>query len=166
MKHLLYITVLLLAMRSYAQHDQRYIDSTAAVAASMDDTDSNKVLVLNTLAWDVSYNDLDSGLTIANRSIALAQELGYIYGEAEALSVAGTIYVDLGRYAEAVDVHLRAVRLREQVADANKLGESYHNLALVYLSMDSITVSLHYQKLAYDYYRTTNDSSGIGPICN
>lgn len=142
------------------------VDSLAAVVARLDDSDTAKVLALNSLAWDESYLDLDSGLTIVNESIELARRQGYIYGEAEALNVAGTIYADMGRYADAVDAHLQAIRLRENTPRKDKLGESYHNLALVYASMDSASVSLKYQRLAYENYRQSSDSSGIGPICN
>lgn len=166
MKRLLLIITGLFAATIGHGQSQRSVDSLSALLLTLDDSDTNKVRVLSQLAWDISYFDLDTGLTISQLGIALAREQGYKIGEAEALSVAGTIYADLGRYAEAIDAHLHAIRLREQGADPGRLGESYYNIALVYESMDSTNTSLKYNQLAYEYYKSGKDSSGLGPVCN
>ncbi|HTF03547.1 MAG TPA: SpoIIE family protein phosphatase [Bacteroidia bacterium] len=160
------LLLLLLAVIFQCRAQTQYnLDSLKTVVEKMDDTDSSKVHILNQIAWDVSYINLDSGLVIANRSVTLARNLGYKKGEAEALNVLGTIYADMGRYEQAIDAHFQSIRLRDE-ARPDKLGESYHNLALVYLSMDSVETSLAYQRKAYEYYSVAKDSSGIGPVAN
>lgn len=167
MKKLLFIVFLFLSTFDMRAQDRHAMELLAAEIDTLADNDTLKVRLLNQLAWDVSYLDLDSGLVIINRSMALARAQEFTSGEAEALNVAGTIYADMGRYTEAVDAHLRAIRLREKTEkDPGKMGESYHNLALVYLSMDSLRTAMQYNQLAYNYYRRSTDSSGIGPICN
>lgn len=167
MRKLLYISLLLLLAFRVDGQNKRSIDSLLNVKASLTDNDTGMVRVLNGLAWDISYYNLDSGLAIINHSLDLARRQQYAYGEAEAQNVAGTIYADLGRYPEAVNSHLQSIRIRDSIkCDPSKLGESYHNLALVYESMDSLKTSLRYQKMAYTYYHMGHDSSGIAPIAN
>jgi serine phosphatase RsbU (regulator of sigma subunit)/tetratricopeptide (TPR) repeat protein len=162
-----YISILLLLISGYVSGQRNFdLDSLAKRIESKDDRDTTKVLLMNELAWDISYQNLDSGLVIVNRALELARKNGYENGESEGLNVQGTIYLDLGRYADAVKSHLSAIRIREKRGRPDKLGESYHNLALVYESMDSIRLSLDYQRRAYDYYMKADDSSGIGPIAS
>lgn len=165
MKKLIILLLFFIPANVFAQ-SKHSVDSLWARTNSLDDNDTAKVLVMSQLAWDESYMDLDSGLTIINRAIAMAREQGYVYGEAEALNVAGTIYADMGRYGEALDAHFAAINIRANTTYWSKLGESYHNLALVYLSMDSNATSLRYQHEALAYYRKGQDTSGVGPICN
>lgn len=161
------LSILLLFVSGFVFGQRNFdLDSLSRVIESKDDKDTTKILLLNELAWDVSYQDLDSGLSIINRALELSRKYGYVNGESEGLNVQGTIYLDMGRYAEAVEAHLGAIRLREKHDRPDKLGESYHNLALVYESIDSIQLSLKYQRRAYDYYKQADDSSGIAPIAS
>lgn len=167
MKKLLYLSLLVLSSLQLNAQDQKDIDSLTKLLATLSESDTAIVRVLNALAWDVSYHDLDSGLTLVNRSLALAREQDNAVGEANAQNVAGTIYADLGLYPEAINAHLQSIRLKDSLhATPNELGGSYHNLALVYESMDSLQVSLKYQRMAYAYYHLGDDSTGIAPIAN
>ena len=167
MKKVIYLSLLFFSALQLNAQDQREIDSMQKLLPTLSESDTHIVRVLNMLAWDISYQDLDSGLVLANRSIALAREQGNAEGEANGQNVAGTIYADLGRYPEAIYSHLQSIRIKDSLhAAPHELGGSYHNLALVYESMDSLEVSLKYQRMAYDYYHRGKDSSGIAPIAN
>lgn len=167
MKKLIYIALMVFAVLQSNAQDQKAIDSMSKILPTLSESDTSIVRVLNALAWDVSYRDLDSGLVLINRSLAIAREQGNVEGEGNAQNVAGTIYADLGRYPEAINAHLQSIRIKDSLhVDPNELGGSYHNLALVYESMDSFQVSLKYERLAYSYYHLSNDSSGIAPIAN
>lgn len=167
MKKLLYISILIFSVLQINAQSKKDIDSLSKVLLTLSESDTHIVRVLNSLAWDVSYHNLDSGLVLINRSLAIAREQGNVDGEASAQNVAGTIYADLGRYPEAINAHLQSIRLKDSLhADPSDLGGSYHNLSLVYESMDSLEVSIRYQRLAYDYYKLGPDHSGIAPIAN
>src|SRR5262245_17661802 len=101
MKKLLYISLLLFSFAGLHAQEQRQIDSLSKLVPTLSESDTHLVRVLNMLAWDVSYHDLDSGLAILNRSIEIAREQGNLEGESNAQNVAGTIYADLGLYPEA-----------------------------------------------------------------
>ncbi len=165
MKKLISILILQMFVGNMMAQHARNLDTMLLRARTLSNSDTTKVSVLDQIAWDVSYTNLDSGLLVAKQAIELARELGFSKGESEAQNVRGTIYADMGRYEEAVDAHLHAIRLREGKEGPSKLGESYHNLALVYISMDSTAKSLEFQRKAYYYYSQSRDSSGKGPIC-
>lgn len=167
MKKLLYISLLIFSVLQLNAQDKKDIDSLYKLLPTLSESDTQMVRVLNALAWDVSYHDLDSGLVIINRALEIAREQGDALGEANAHNVAGTIYADMGRYPEAIHAHLQSIRIKDSLeADASELGGSYHNLALVYESMDSLDVSLKYQRMAYAYYKRGENQSGIAPIAN
>jgi tetratricopeptide (TPR) repeat protein len=167
MKKLFYISLMFLPCLQLNAQQEEDIDSLYRLLPALSETDTQYVRALNMLAWDVSYHDLDSGLSIVNRSIAIAREIGDATGEANAQNVAGTIYADLGMYPEAINAHLQSIRIKDSLkADPNDLGGSYHNLALVYESIDSLEVSLRYQRMAYLYYHLGADSTGIAPIAH
>lgn len=167
MKKLTIISLLIFSALQLNAQDKKDIDSLSKILQTLDESDSQIVYVLNSLAWDISYHNLDSGLTLINRSLEIAREQGDAKGEANAQNVAGTIYADMGRYPEAINAHLQSIQIKDSLqARASDLGGSYHNLALVYESMDSLEVSLKYQRMAYAYYKLGPDSSGIAPIAN
>ncbi len=167
MRKLVCISLLFFSVLQINAQDKKDIDSLMKLLPTLSESDTQIVRVLNSLAWDISYHDLDSGLVLVNRSLKLAREQGDGIGEANAQNVAGTIYADLGRYPEAVNAHLHSIRIKDSLkAEASDLGGSYHNLALVYESMDSLQLSVKYQRMAYVYYRLGPDSSGIAPIAN
>jgi serine phosphatase RsbU (regulator of sigma subunit) len=167
MRKLLNILLLIFSALQINAQDRKDIDSLYKLLPTLSETDTQMVRVLNSLAWDISYHDLDSGLALINRSLELAREIGDAQGEANAQNVAGTIYADLGRYPEAIHAHLQSIRIKDSLeSDASELGGSYHNLALVYESMDSLELSLKYQRMAYAYYKRGDNSSGIAPIAN
>lgn len=162
-----YLLLLIFSALQLDAQDKKDIDSLSKLLPTLSESDTQIVRVLNALAWDISYHDLDSGLSLINWSLALSREQGNAEGEANAQNVAGTIYADLGRYPEAVNAHLQSIRIKDSLqADPSELGGSYHNLALVYESMDSLEVSLMYQRMAYANYNLGKDSSGIAPIAN
>lgn len=167
MRKLLYISLLIFSALQLNAQDKKDIDSLSKLLPTLSESDTHIVRVLNALAWDISYHDLDSGLTIINRSLAIAREQGNLRGEGDAQNVAGTIYADLGRYPEAINAHLQSIRIKDSLeVDPSDIGGSYHNLALVYESIDSLDVSLKYQRMAYTCYRQGRDGSGIAPIAN
>lgn len=167
MKKLICIFLLLFSVARLQAQDKKDIDSLSKLLLTLNESDSQIVVTLNALAWDISYHNLDTGLEIINRSLTIAREQGNALGEAAAQNVAGTIYADMGRYPEAINAHLQSIRLKDSLqADPSDLGGSYHNLALVYESMDSLQLSLKYQRMAYAYYRMGDNQSGIAPIAN
>ncbi len=167
MKKLIYIFLLIFSVASLQAQDKKDIDSLSKLLLTLNESDSQIVVALTALAWDISYHDLDTGLVIVNRALAIAREQGNVLGEAAAQNVAGTIYADMGRYPEAINAHLQSIRLKDgSDADPSDVGGSYHNLALVYESMDSLELSLKYQRMAYAFYRAGDDQSGIAPIAN
>jgi tetratricopeptide (TPR) repeat protein len=164
---ILAVLVSITALNAQQQSQQRRIDSLYKLLPTLSESDTHIVFVLGKLAWDVSYEDLDSGLTLVKRAIDLAHEQGNVFSEAYAQNVAGTIYADLGMYPEAINAHLQSIRLKDSLDVApGELGGSYHNLALVYESIDSFNISLRYQRLAYEYYHLGKDSTGIAPAAN
>lgn len=167
MKKLLVITALVFSSLNVQAQQQERIDSLWKILPTLSESDTHIVFVLSKLAWDVSYQDLDSGLTLVRRAIAIAQEQGNVKSESYSQNVAGTIYADLGLYPEAIDAHLRSIKIKDSLGgDPNELGGSYHNLGLVYESMDSIEVCLRYQRKAYEYYHLSSDSTGVAPIAH
>ena len=60
--------------------------------------DTNKVLLLNSISWDTSFQNLKAAMAYAEQGLVLARQLNYKKGLAELNLTMGAVYMDMGRY--------------------------------------------------------------------
>jgi len=71
-------------------------------------------------------------LVHSQQLILHAEELNYQKGIADANHLTGAILIHLGQYEEALDYLNIVLKLREQLNDKGALGQTHHNIAIVY----------------------------------
>ena len=110
--------------------------------------DSVRVTTLAALGWEVSYNDLEKGLSYCNQAKELAEKIGYKRGLGQALNNIGTIYNDLGEYPKAIEAHLKEIDIAKQLHSNSLLGTAYVNISRVYFSLKNEAKSEIYDRMA------------------
>ena len=70
------------------------------------------------------------------------------WGEAQGYNMLGLIEADDGKFAEALDYHLRALAIRERTNDKEGLAYSYNNLGNAFRNMGEYDKALEYHRLA------------------
>src|SRR3954466_12816779 len=97
-KYILSYVLTLNACICFAQNAK--IDSLKKVLLTAKE-DTNKVNVLNGLAWEYKFLNPDSSLLLINKAIALARKIGFEKGKANALRNTGGYYLDRADYRNA-----------------------------------------------------------------
>ncbi len=156
------ISVFFLALFSVTsvsgQDKVRLRKSVAALRTAADDT--SKVLLLNSVGWDTSYDNLALGLKYCEQALQLAEKLNYDHGRMYALNSLGTIYEDMGDYSKALDAHTRGLTLAEKDNDLVEQGTIHMNISQVFESMGDNLKELEHLRKAVDIYTGLKDKEG------
>ncbi|MES2763591.1 MAG: SpoIIE family protein phosphatase [Bacteroidota bacterium] len=127
--------------------------------------DTNKVILLNHIAWNISYTNLRKGLEYSNQSLELAKKLNYERIYARLYNTKGAVYGDMAEVPLALDQYLEGLRYAKKynqwgsaAALYNSLGNMYGTneeprkaLANYLLAIDALAKSQP-EKIAYPIY--------------
>ncbi|MDP2385046.1 MAG: tetratricopeptide repeat protein [Bacteroidota bacterium] len=141
--------------------DHELMDSLRKVIPTRKDDDSMKVLQMNSLAFEYSYIDLDSGMRIAYKALELAEATDFKRGKAGIYNTIGTIYHDQANFQKAVECFTTARKFSEQGTYKSMKHMSaviYANLANTYESMGDYDNAKHYMFESLRMFRELKDS--------
>ena len=127
-----YFLALLIAFFGHYSYAQLMnIDSCLIVLKTAKD-DTNKVLLLDAIAWEISYSSLQKGIDYSNQAYDLAKRLNYERSYARIFNTQAAIYTDMAEIPKALDLCLEGLKyakknnqLRSQVSLYNSLGNIY-----------------------------------------
>jgi serine phosphatase RsbU (regulator of sigma subunit)/tetratricopeptide (TPR) repeat protein len=140
--------VLLLSFLTYSgaikAQDLRYIDSLTKKIARQSVQDTTTVEMMNELAFEISYLNLDSGLAVAQRGLTLAKKLNFKHGIASAWNIMGTVYYDKADYKNSIECYTEARRILEQYNNPGLLIALYANLANTHMALEDFDNARHY----------------------
>jgi diguanylate cyclase (GGDEF)-like protein len=106
---------------------------------------------------DRRHGQLDSAVEHEQRALEQQTALGNKHGVASVLSNLGTIARDRGDFAQALDLHLQALALREQFGENLEL--TLRNLALIYRDLGDDAMTRKYFTRAIEVATLRGDSS-------
>jgi len=95
-------------------------------------TDTNKVKILNDIAWEYGYFDPEKSLEYCRQSLRLSQQLNYPSGEAEIYNVMGNNMRVLNKFDSAHYYLNRALDIRKRQNDSQKVAAVTINIANIY----------------------------------
>lgn len=145
-----------------AQDKERLRKALAALKDAPDDT--NKVMNLDYVAWDTSYENLAAGLRYSEQALRLAEKLNYDRGIIHSCNTLGTIYSDMGDLNKSLNYHLRGLALADKLGSTRGMGTAELNISIVYSSMNEYAKALNYLRLAREHYKKTNHQSGLAVV--
>ena len=122
--------------------------------------DTNRVKIYYSISryyWD---KDPDSALLMGQKSLDLATAAHYEQGQALAWLTMGVAYGTKAMYPEALDCHLKALRLTEKLGLTGLMENDYNNIATVYSSMKDYPRALYYFRRSLQIARQFPDQSG------
>src|SRR6478672_8274532 len=111
------VTVLFILWRVYSPA-QLSIDSLQR-ALAVSKVDTNKVLILQELAYSYALGGSASAVNYANRGIQLSKELKYLKGEALCLKAIAVYYRLSGSSAQGMYYALKSLPLFEEQKDVD-----------------------------------------------
>jgi tetratricopeptide (TPR) repeat protein len=125
---MLFLLVACAAQRVRAQH--AYLDSCLRILP-LQKEDTIKVRRLNSIAWEISFQDLQKGLDYIKQADSLSRKLGYEKSFATIDNTYGSIYTDLGMHNEAMVHLLHGIKIAEKYHEDHELANLLSNLAVL-----------------------------------
>ena len=100
---------------------------------------------LNYIAYGYRNQSLlDLARQAARESVRLYMTASDPWGEAQGYNTLGLIEADAGKFAEALEYHLKALAIRERQGDKEGLAFSYNNLGNAFRNMGEYEKALEY----------------------
>lgn len=96
----------------------------------------------------------------------LAQRIGYKHGIAECDNLLGVFYRESSRYAEAIDLHTKALALAKDLNDSVLLAYTLNNLGVAYRRLDENQKAFQYHLEAYKIADLSNDKRNLTVAIN
>jgi two-component system sensor histidine kinase/response regulator len=106
--------------------------------------DSDRVMIyysISHLYWD---KNADSALLMGQKALDIATKARFTKGMALSYLTMGVAYGTKALYPEALDCHLKALRLSEQLGLEGLTGNNYSNIGIVYSAMKDYANALDY----------------------
>ena len=160
LRFLLWLFLGLHALVGQAQNSSpdRLLHLFNQLQSAKEDTDRVKIYYsISRYYWD---KDPDSALLMGQKSLDLATAAHYDKGQALAWLTMGVAYGTKAMYPEALDCHLKALRLTEKLGLTGLMENDYTNIAIVYSSMKDYPRALYYFRQALKIARQFPDQSG------
>jgi len=130
--------------------------------------DTSKVNLLNKLAASYIQTNLDSMFSLARQAKALAEQLKYPEGIADATVQIAIASRNKGNYTTALEEFHQAIRLYEQSKAISPEAGAHLNVAQVYkdmsgsnLTKEYLDKSVLYSRQSYKLYQSVPDTAGM-----
>ena len=158
-----YLLCLFLGLDALAGHAQnstpdRLLHLFNQLQLAKEDTARVKIYYsISRYYWD---KDPDSALLMGQKSLDLATAAHYEQGQALAWLTMGVAYGTKAMYPEALDCHLKALRLAEKLGLTGLMENNYTDIAIIYSDMQDYPRALDYFRHALQIARQFPDQSG------
>jgi tetratricopeptide (TPR) repeat protein len=156
--YLLLVVLSCTAHRSLAQEDLLQLHILPA--------DTNKVNMLNELAYQQWNMDPVRGIALAGQALNLADSLGFKKGSANAYKMLGICYWSMGSYEPAIEAYLDGLRVAQHIKDAEIVNRIEHNLALVYEDTGDLEKAIFYLRKNLAWHTKRNDWHELPRVLN
>jgi serine phosphatase RsbU (regulator of sigma subunit) len=123
--------------------------------------DTNKVLLLSDIAWDVSYQNLQKGIEYSQQSVNLAEKLQFEKQYCHVYHVMGAIYADMAEQGKALNLFLKAIRYGKKYSQYMELGFVYNSLGNFYIKQGEERKSLAYYLQAVECQKRAGSKRAI-----
>lgn len=114
--------------------------------------DTNKVLRLSDLCFEYRGIDADSAILFGEMALALASDLDYPKGIAQAYNDLAIILMDKNDYAKAIEHLELALEIRASLKDSTGMAAVYNKLAVIHQDRYMLEQALEYNYKALDIF--------------
>jgi class 3 adenylate cyclase len=168
MKRVLFLVAALnlLQHKSVAQVNGQALIDSLLLKLPQAKEDTNKVNLLNALAYNYPYINPDKGIKCGKSALGLAEKLSWVQGIASANSAIGQNYETKSDYANALTYEYRALKIYEQLNNKQQQAVLLRNIGIVHHTSKNQQKALEYYLKSLAMYLALNDKEGIAAIYN
>lgn len=122
------VVLVLFPTLSFSQNS--FLDSLVQ-ASQTAKADSNKVILLTDIAWELKFDDYEKAKSYLDEALALAQKLHFLKGEGIAFNFKGVVEDIHGNSQKAIEYFSKALEIRSVLGDKNGVANLYNNIGNV-----------------------------------
>ena len=126
---------------AHAQYDT--IDSLKTLFSNTKD-DSTRIVLLCQISDEYSLFLPDTAMLYAEQGLNLAKQSGIKKGQARSLTRIGNILKSIGDFTNALETHLRSLKISEEINDKVGIAATNSNMAEVYKEQEEYSHALDY----------------------
>ena len=127
----------------YAYAQLMNIDSCLTILKTAKE-DTNKVLLLDAIAWEISYSSLQKGIDYSNQSYKLAKKINYERSYSRICNTQAAIYTDMAEIPKALDFCLEGLKYAKKCNQPRGQVSLYNSLGNIYSKRKDSQKSLYY----------------------
>lgn len=131
------------------------IDSLQTALAEA--TDTNRVIILNELAWQLKTNRPLKAKDFALKALEEAEKLNYLKGQAYSLNYLGIIQKNKGQLDSAMYYYQESLEIRHKLNDSSLIGGAYLNIGNLLRKKGEFDKALDYLNNAASYISEIKD---------
>jgi tetratricopeptide (TPR) repeat protein len=115
--------------------------------------DTNTVMALKAFAEGFYYTHPDSAYYYADMGLQLATQLHFLRGQATCLFEMANALLQKGNYPAALNLHLRELKIAEQIQSSSLIRSTYTSLAFNYQSQKDYLTAVAYMHKSLEIVR-------------
>ena len=123
--------------------------------------DSQRVEIMNELAFLLRNTQVEKAAAYAYRATQLARKIGFAKGLARSLGYEGMMAYRQGKYDFAVSYHLESLSIATSIADSVLMAYRYNDLSNVYADMGELDRALEHTLRSLHIKEKINDLEGV-----
>lgn len=132
--------------------------------------DTQGVMLLDNISFAYCYHQPDSGLYYAEKALALAKEIGFKKGEANAHNDFGNNYIQKAMMNQATASYFKALSIYDEMGNWDGVGMTSANIANLYASQNEFAKAHQFLQRSLEAYKqagqTRDQFIALGNIGN
>jgi serine phosphatase RsbU (regulator of sigma subunit) len=149
--------------RSFSQNLN--IDSCLQVL-KVSKEDTNKVILLNKIAWNIAYSNLKEGLDYSKQSYDLAKKLSYERMYPTICNTYGLIYADMAEVALALDKYIEGLKYAKKNNQPGSSAALYNSLGNLYGTTGETRKAMANYRMSMEDFVKAHPDKFPAPTCS
>ncbi|MCF8367340.1 MAG: tetratricopeptide repeat-containing sensor histidine kinase [Bacteroidales bacterium] len=159
--------ILLLFIISFSVFAQNAkVDSLESLLANHLKPDTIRINLLNDIAGELKYTDIDKTLLYATQADSLSDVLGFKKGKSVSLKLIGNYYFNKHDYTQSLAFYQKALKNCEVIGDKAGISYCYNYTGNIYLSQGDYSNALEYYLKALKFFEEIDDKTGTSGVYN
>ena len=162
MKKLFILTCLFFTFCLPGLTQNRFTDSLKhQLTLAKDDT--SLVLIMSDLCYFFRYTNIDTSMYYGNRALALAKQVNFLRGEADAYNKLGLAYREKGDLPKSMELQFKALNIAQTHNYLLEMANAYRRIGLVYMDLKDNPAAIRYyhEGLKYDFLSNSKRGEAI-----
>lgn len=151
------ICLIIIGNFAYSQDRNSELVTTLKIKLQKTTVDTVKINILNQIANTYRYSNAPEGLKYGNKALALAENVRWKKGIAEANENLGICNQTASNFSEAINHLQKALEFYKQVPKQSAVSRTLKNIALVYLAQKKYPEALSYFEKTLKINKLSND---------